>query len=160
MGDATITAPPEDLDYELWTGPAPLLPYMGARPSLVAWASGLWRWHAARLDRPSQRHRRVGACTRGDQARAFEAVDWTFPETDIYNTPIHFDIRCQYSGGVETSISDSHKQGTKWIGDGGWLFVNRSIIESSDPRWAARIFSPAISMWSHRRATIATSSTG
>ena len=69
----------------------------------------------------------------GAKLARVEAVDWTFPETDIYNTPVHFDIRCQYARGVETSISDRHKQGTKWIGERGWLFVTRSIIEASDP---------------------------
>jgi hypothetical protein len=28
-----------------------------------------------------------------------EAVGWTFPETDAYNSPHHYEIRCEYSGG-------------------------------------------------------------
>ena len=53
MGDATVTAPPENLNYELWTGPgAAVALYACPAPSLVARASGLWRRHADGLDWP------------------------------------------------------------------------------------------------------------
>jgi predicted dehydrogenase len=136
MGDATVTDPPARLDYEMWTGPAPLLPYMRARHH--RW----WRGHRAygggTLMDWIGHHNDIAEWGLGaEQAKLsrVESVGWTFPETDIYNTPVHFDIRCQYTGGVESSISDRHEQGTKWIGERGWLFVTRSIIKASDPRW-------------------------
>jgi predicted dehydrogenase len=135
MGDATVGPPPERLDWELWTGPAPQLPYMRARHH--RW----WRGHRAygggTLMDWIGHHNDIAEWGLGTEAQLVrvEAVDWTLPETDIYNTPVHFDIRCQYAGGVETSISDRHEQGTKWIGEQGWLFVTRSLIRASDPRW-------------------------
>ena len=27
-----------------------------------------------------------------------EAVNWTWPQTDIYNTPVDYEIRCEYPG--------------------------------------------------------------
>ena len=79
------------------------------------------------------------------QLTRIEAVDWSFPATDVYNTPEHFEIRCQYTGGIESSISDRHELGTKWIGTKGWLFVTRSIIRASDPRWEKLDFAPGSS---------------
>ncbi len=142
MGDAMITQPPENSNYELWTGPATLLPYMRARHH--RW----WRGHRAygggTLMDWIGHHNDIAEWGLGPEAKLarVEAVDWKFPETDIYNTPVPFDIRCQYASGVESSISDRHAQGTKWIGERGWLFVTRSYISASDPRWAAADFQP------------------
>ena len=41
QGDPAITDPPENLDYDFWCGPAPVLPYMRARHHRA------WRWHRA-----------------------------------------------------------------------------------------------------------------
>ena len=71
-----------------------------------------------------------------------EAVGWTFPKTDVYNTPHHYEIRCKYSGGVTSTISDRIRKGTKWIGEDGWLFVARGRLEASDPRWIDPSFDP------------------
>jgi hypothetical protein len=64
-----------------------------------------------------------------------EAVDWRFPDTDVYDTPEHYEIVCEYPGGITTSIANRHSLGTRWIGDEGWLYVRRGHIEASDPRW-------------------------
>jgi len=141
MGDATVAAPPERLDYDLWTGPAPLLPYMRARHH--RWWRGNRAYGGGTLMDWIGHHNDIAEWALGeDQARLaqVESSDWTFPETDIYDTPVHFEIRCRYTGGVESSISDRHQQGTRWIGEDGWLFVTRSLIEASDTRWAAADF--------------------
>lgn len=61
-----------------------------------------------------------------------EAVNWKMPETEIYNTPVKYEIRCKYAGGINSSISDSHPLGIKWIGDDGWIQVDRGKITSSN----------------------------
>lgn len=141
MGDDKVESPPDHLNYEMWTGPAPLLPYMRARNH--RW----WRGHRAYgggtlMDWIGHHNDIAEWGLAPEQARIerVEAVGWTFPETDIYNTPVHFEIACRFAGGVESSISDRHKQGTKWIGDRGWLFVTRSFIDASDPRWQSPDF--------------------
>ncbi|MES1212951.1 MAG: Gfo/Idh/MocA family oxidoreductase [Singulisphaera sp.] len=140
MGDATIESPPDHLDYEMWTGPAPELPYMRARHH--RWWRGNRAYGGGTLMDWIGHHNDIAEWGLGPAARLerVEAVNWTFPETSIYNTPVHFEIQCLYSGGVTSSISDRHKQGTKWIGEHGWLFVTRSIIEASDARWQAPDF--------------------
>jgi len=71
-----------------------------------------------------------------------EAFGWTFPETDVYDTPHHYGIRCDYPGGMTTTISDRNAMGTKWIGDEGWVYVRRGKLQASNKEWLARDFVP------------------
>jgi hypothetical protein len=71
-----------------------------------------------------------------------EAVDWVFPETDVYDTPAEYEIRCKYPNGVTSTISMRNRGGLKLIGDDGWLFVTRGRLEASDSRWTQPNFDP------------------
>lgn len=137
QGDTTVEEPPKHLDYDFWCGPAPKLPYMRARHH--RW----WRGHLAYgggvLMDWIGHHNDIAHWALGmDRAGPLEveAVRWTFPETDVYNSPHHYEIRSKYPGGVTSIISDRNRGGTKWIGDEGWVFVTRGRLEASDPRWA------------------------
>ena len=68
------------------------------------------------------------------------AVGWTSSETDIYNTPVDYEIHCVYPGNIEWLIASKLKMGTKWIGENGWIYVNRGRLEASDPRWLEKGF--------------------
>ncbi|MHB8897209.1 MAG: Gfo/Idh/MocA family protein [Thermoguttaceae bacterium] len=143
MGDPTIEQPPSHLDYELWCGPAPKLPYMRARHH--RW----WRGHLAfgggvLMDWIGH-HNDIAQWALGEALggpQRVEAVGWTFPPTDIYNTPHHYQIRCLYAGGIASTISDAHRTGTRWIGEEGWVFVDRGKLEASDPAWTKKGFDP------------------
>lgn len=74
--------------------------------------------------------------------RLVEAVGWTFPETDIYNTPHEYEIRCQYAGGVQTSIGSRNRQGVTFQGEEGSVFVTRGKLEASNPEWIDKGFDP------------------
>lgn len=69
-----------------------------------------------------------------------EAIDWTFPKSDIYNTPEQYTIRCDYAGGVTSTISSRNPVGLKIVGSKGWVFARRGRIEASDKRWLAKDF--------------------
>jgi hypothetical protein len=71
-----------------------------------------------------------------------EAAGWTFPETTVYNTPQDYEIRCEYPGGIISSISTANRGGTKWTGEDGWIFVTRGRLEASDKRWTDLNFDP------------------
>ncbi len=143
QGDTTLERPPERLDYDFWVGPATKLPYMRARHH--RW----WRGHSAfgggvLMDWIGH-HNDIAHWALGvDQSGPLEveAVQWTFPETAVYNTPHHYEIRCEYPGGVTSNISDTNRMGTKWIGQHGWVSVTRGRLEASDPRWAEADFDP------------------
>lgn len=71
-----------------------------------------------------------------------EALGWTFPETDIYDTPVRYTIRCKYAGGVSSTISSENPAGLELIGSDGSVFVNRGNLRASDPRWEKPDFVP------------------
>lgn len=135
------TDPPTGLDYDLWCGPSEKLPYIFARHHRN------WRWHytygGGQIMDWIGHHNDIAHWSLGmDKSgpEEVEALNWTFPDTDIYNTPVSYDIRCRYAGGITTSISDRHASGIKWTGESGWLYVDRGAIEASNREWIRESF--------------------
>ena len=175
MGEFDTTTPPEQLDYDFWCGPSPVLPYMRARHH--RW----WRGHSAYgggvlMDWIGHHndiaHWALGLDKSGPEK--VEAIDWTFPETEVYDTPVRYTIRCQHPGNVIGTISSQNRPGLELIGSEGAVFVNRGKIQTSDSRWAKPDFDPGpIKVYSSddhmgnflacvrsRQATIAPAETG
>lgn len=71
-----------------------------------------------------------------------EAAGWTWPDSDVYDTPHHYGIHCEYAGGITSSISSQNVPGTKFIGESGWVHVTRGRLTASDPRLAEPDFNP------------------
>jgi predicted dehydrogenase len=143
QGDIKVARPRDDLDYDLWCGPAPMLPYMPARHH--RW----WRGHRAfgggvLMDWIGHHNDIAHWALEMDESgpSVVEAMNWQFPSTELYNTPWHFTIRCEYANGVTSTISDSNTLGTKLYGELGWLHVTRGKLTTSDPRWAQTDFDP------------------
>ena len=84
-------------------------------------------------------HWAIGMDKSGPQT--VEAVGWTYPETKVYDSPVDYEVRCTYAGGIETSIGSVNPMGTKWIGENGWVYVNRGKLEASNPEWVKKGFS-------------------
>lgn len=128
--------PPAGLDYDLWCGPSEKLPYIFARHHRhwrwnLTWGGGqIMDWIGHHNDIA---HWGLGMDQSGPEE--VEAVGWTAPETPIYNTPVDYEIRCKYAGGIVTSISNKHPMGTKWIGENGWVFVDRGVLNASHREW-------------------------
>ncbi len=136
MGDATVTPPPAGLDYERWCGPGPALPYMRARHH--RW----WRGHrgyggGSLMDFIGHHNDIAHWGLDMDQAgpERVEAVGWTRLETDLYDTPVEYEIRCEYPGGIQVAIGNKFQSGVKWIGETGWVKAARGDLEASDGRW-------------------------
>jgi predicted dehydrogenase len=142
QAETKVQQPRADLDYDFWCGPAPMLPYMRARHH--RW----WRGHRAYgggvLMDWIGHHNDIAHWALDLDASGptrVEAVDWQFPDTDIYNTPWHYTIKCEYPGkdgdlgGISSVISDKNRLGTKIIGENGWLHVTRGRLTTSDPDW-------------------------
>lgn len=136
-----ISDPPAGLDYDLWCGPSEQLPYIFARHHRN------WRWHdtfgGGQIMDWIGHHNDIVHWSLGMDGSGpgeVEAVNWTFPETEIYNTPVHYEIRCRYAGGITTSISDRHASGIKWKGENGWLYVDRGKLDASNPEWMRESF--------------------
>ncbi|QDT08462.1 Gfo/Idh/MocA family protein [Planctomycetes bacterium K23_9] len=143
QGDTAVAKPPKQLDYDFWCGPSEVLPYMRARHH--RW----WRGHRAYgggvlMDWIGHHNDIAHWALDVDQSgpESVEAVDWTFPEGDVYNTPANYTLRCEYEGGIQSSISVNNRQGLKLIGSDGWVFVTRGKLESSHADWSKPDFVP------------------
>ena len=131
MGDSKLEKVPRQLNYDFWCGPSQVLPYMRARHH--RW----WRGHSAYgggvlMDWIGHHndiaHWALGLDESGPEE--VEAIDWTFPETDIYDTPVRYTIRCKYAGGVSSTISSENPAGLELIGSEGSVFVNRGKLRT------------------------------
>lgn len=135
----SITAPPAWLDYERWIGPAQMKPYIECRVHMN------WRWDY-----------NIGGGQLLDWVGhhcdiAHWGMDWDnsgpseiegageFPSTDaIWNTCTKYRINLRYPGGVEMVMAGGHgdiRGGTKWIGDQGWVWVDRGGFQASDEKF-------------------------
>lgn len=136
LGSTAIEEIPSGLDYNAWSGPSPVLPYMKARHH--RW----WRWHTAygggNLMDWIGHHNDIAhwglGCENSGPNRV-EARGWTWPDTEVYDTPVDYEVHSEYERGVHGIISSAFKKGTKWIGEDGWVWVDRGKIEVSDPNW-------------------------
>ena len=143
MGSTEILKPRPSLDYDFWCGPSEVLPLMQAR--FHRW----WRGHRAYgggvLMDWIGHHNDIGHWALGvhnSGPKLVEARNWTFPNSDVYNTPEQYEIYCEFEGGAKSTISTANRGGLKIIGSEGWVWVTRGRMESSDQRWLAKNFRP------------------
>ncbi len=141
QGSDEIQDPPASLDYEMWTGPSQMLPYMKGRSH---WN---WRWHTnyggGQLMDWIGHHNDIahwGLDMDKSGPSKVEAVGWTWPETKIYDSPVDYEVRCEYAGGITSSIGSVNPMGCKWIGENGWIHVTRGKITASNETWLAAGF--------------------
>lgn len=143
QGSTQIIPVPDYLNHEMWCGPSVRLPLMQARHH--RW----WRGHRAYgggvlMDWIGHHndiaHWAIG-CDRSGPEEVM-ADTWEYPQTEIYNTPHNYTIRCRYANGIESTISSSNQLGLKLIGTAGWVHVTRGRITASDDRWVDPSFRP------------------
>ncbi len=140
--------PPQNLDYNLWLGPAPYAPYAPAR------VHKNWRWN---LDYGGgQLMDWIGH--HGDIAHWGLDLDRTgpieidgygeYPKTGLWNTATKYLINTKYESGLKMIIAGGHSEicggrnGTKWIGDEGWVHVDRGFIDANPKSLLKEIFGP------------------
>jgi predicted dehydrogenase len=60
----------------------------------------------------------------------------TYPEDGMYNVPTAYRFNCTYANGIVMTVANNQQitQGAKWIGDKGWIHVNRGGLSASDPK--------------------------
>jgi len=135
-GGTTEAKPvPEGLDWEWWLGPAPYRPYQGFGPH---WN---WRWildySGGQLTDWCGHHVDIAHWGLGYDRTGPVEIEGkgVYPKEGLYDVPIEYDFTCKYATGVEMSVTHNriNPQGTKWIGDKGWVYVRRGFIDA-DPK--------------------------
>ncbi len=129
-----VTDPPPTLNYDRWLGPAPEAPYSIAR------VHKNWRWN---LDYGGGQimdwvghhvdiaHWGMGFDNTGPTEIEGEGE---YPPRDaLWNTATRYRVTAKYAQGITMVMAGGYKDirgGTKWIGDEGWIWVNRGAFEA------------------------------
>jgi myo-inositol 2-dehydrogenase / D-chiro-inositol 1-dehydrogenase len=133
LGRAPRLSPaPEELDFDLWLGPAPVLPYsedrvhprqtgVGAKPARPGWmqlqdyTDGMilnWGAHLIDIAQWGNNTERSGPVEVEGQG--------VFPK-DAYNVLQDFDVHCRYASGVELRYTMAGRPYVRFEGAEGWV---------------------------------------
>jgi predicted dehydrogenase len=144
--DLAVTQPPADLDYETWIGPSRMEPYIEAR------VHENWRWNyntgGGQLMDWIGHHGDIAHWGLGFDHTGpslVEAHGDFPPQHAVWNTATTYKVECTYRKevtgypvDVKMTIaggSPAINMGTKWIGTDGWVWVDRSGFDASNPEW-------------------------
>ena len=126
-------APPKTLDWSRWLGPAPQVPYAPARVHKT------WRWNydtggGSLMDWVGHHvdiaHWGLGLDDTGPIEVSGQGEITNHP---VWDTPPQWRVTAKYRGGLVMKIAggyDDIRSGTRWIGDEGSVWVDRSGIET------------------------------
>ena len=145
FGQEKITPAPADLDYETWLGPAPTAPYCTARVHMN------WRWNmdygGGQLMDWIGHHLDIAHWGLGfDYTGPVEV--WgkgEYPTTGIYNSATRYWVEARYADGTPLILAGGYPEiqgGTKWIGEYGWIWVDRGGFETQPANLVNEIIGP------------------
>lgn len=137
-GGSTALAPiPKGIDYDMWLGPAPAVPYTDGRCDggggngwyhIRDYCGGwLTAWGSHDVDIA---HWGMGA----DASGPVEVDAWgVFPEVGVYDTAWKWRAECTYADGVKViyATEQENRHGVRFEGDDGWVFVRRGFTDSN-----------------------------
>ncbi len=145
FGQEDITPPPPELDYERWVGPAPYAPYCKARVHMN------WRWNmdfgGGQLMDWIGHHGDIAHWGMGWDLTGPVEVEGRgeFPTSGIYNSALRYRVTATYADGTPMVIAGGHsdiRSGTKWIGEYGWVHVDRGKFETYPQELVNEVIGP------------------
>jgi predicted dehydrogenase len=143
--------PPKGVDYNFWVGPAEWLPFNPSR------FHKNWRWnyafgggqlmdwigHHGDIAHWGLTNPKYGVGPDDQIGPQEVSATAEFPPKDaVWNTASKYRVECQYPNNIEFVIAGGHSDihgGTKWIGEHGWVWVDRGRFETSNPQWKKEI---------------------
>ncbi len=132
-GRETLGPPPPQLDYDFWLGPAPYAPYCPAR------VHRNWRWNmdlgGGQLMDWIGHHLDIAHWGLGfDDTGPLEIEGYgEYTRAGVWNSPTRYYLKADYADGTPIIIAGGHDEismGTKWIGEYGWVYVDRGKFET------------------------------
>lgn len=145
FGQEALVPPPPNLDYEFWIGPAPWWPYCKARVHMN------WRWNmdfggGQYMDWIGH-HLDIAHWGMGWDDTGPVEIEATgeFPTSGIYNSPTRYYVQAKYADGTPMVLAGGHDEiwgGTKWIGEYGWIWVDRGQFESEPASLKHEVIGP------------------
>ena len=115
---------PEQLDYDLWLGPAPWEPYTVKRTHfyfryILDYSGGEMTDRGAHILDLAQ----LGNDTDRTGPLTIDGSGW-FPEDGLFNSAMSYKVNFEYANGVNLVCESIGPRGVKFIGDDGWIFIH------------------------------------
>ncbi len=145
FGQEKIENPPAGFDFETWLGPAPRWPYCKARVHMN------WRWNmdfgGGQLMDWVGHHLDIAHWGLGLEYTGPVQISGRgeFPRTGIYNSATRYRVETVYADGTPIVLAGGHadiQSGTKWIGEYGWVWVDRGGFESQPAHLVNEMIGP------------------
>ena len=134
-GFAKFCDPPPEMDYDFWCGPSPYAPYS---PDRTHWN---WRWQldygGGQMMDWIGHHGDIAQWGLGTELTGpveFEPNFSDWPKEGIWNAPTRYRFTGTFKNGIKIVIGNSEgglRSGAKWIGDKGWVWVDRGGFDTS-----------------------------
>jgi predicted dehydrogenase len=133
-GQEGIGPPPKELDYDFWIGPAPYAPYCPAR------VHKNWRWNldlgGGQLMDWIGHHVDIAHWGLGFDYAGPSEIEGRgeYPKDGLWNTATKYRLTAKYPKGITMVIAGGHSDirgGTKWIGENGWVWVDRGGMDAN-----------------------------
>ena len=126
--------PPAGFDYDMWTGPAPMIPFDKKRCEWLA-EYMISHYCAGFINNYSVHHLDIAGWGCPDIfTKPFEVEgSGTMPDGGMTDTWITWHLEYQYPDGLAMSFSDTgnpNERGCRFEGEDGWVLVNRKGIWS------------------------------
>jgi predicted dehydrogenase len=142
IGDNPVGGPfktgpvPELLDWDFWKGPTADVPYVKERCHYE------FRWwydySGGKLTDWGAHHNDIAQWGLGKDGSGPVSVTATgvkpSDKPNCYNCHPHFAVTYIYADGTHLVTTSDGENGNRFIGDEGWIFVNRERIEASDKK--------------------------
>ncbi len=135
IGNPPVQPVPEGVDWNMWLGPAPEVPYRG----VLHWN---WRWitdySGGQLTDWAGHHIDIAHWGLGLESTGPVAIEGKGrPNNDgIYDVFVEYDLLATYANGLKMRIANSskleHGMGVAWRGTDGWIHVTRGGLKASD----------------------------
>jgi len=137
-GNESIKPVPEGVDWNMWLGPAPWVPFRG----ILHWD---WRWimdySGGQLTDWAGHHIDIAHWALDLERTGPVEIEGhgTFPKDGIFNVPYQYKVVTKYANGLTMIIANDrqlpHGMGTCWYGENGkWLHVTRDEPIHANPK--------------------------
>jgi predicted dehydrogenase len=137
-GSEQFTDPPPEMDYDFWVGPSPWAPYSKDR---THWN---WRWQldfgGGQMMDWIGHHADIAQWGLGTEYTGpveVEPINSEWPKEGLWNAPTSYKFVCTFADGAKMIVANDRQvpkgMGARWIGDKGWVWVDRGGFDA-DPK--------------------------
>ena len=122
---------PDELDWDMWLGPAPKVPYNPQRCHYT------FRWFydysGGKMTDWGAHHNDIGQWGLGMDTSGPVRIEGkgTFPTDGLFNTAVTFEVIYTYANGIQMICRDSNRSGIVFEGSDGEIHVDRGVLEST-----------------------------